>query len=440
VSKRSSRAGRRLARDRRARGSPVRDVSALERLVSVVGLEGVPARNPDGSTVGRVLDVVARWGAGVYPPVSGLVVRVGQRRVFVHAEQVRELASTLVVLASAQVDLHDVVRRPGEVLLRQDIVDHQLVDVDGARVVRAADLYLTSVSGGYRLVGVDVGVRTFFRRLGPARWRRRVMPGRVIDWADIASFSPPDAPVRLRSSHARLRELRPGELAELLSDLGRAERHQLLTALPPETSADVLEEMGPRQVSDLLRDAPRVEAADLVARMEPDEAVEALRNLDADDRAEILRVLASEPAAELIGLLEYSKREAGGVMTTRLVRLHASDVVADARAALRDARTHASDIDAVVVLDDHGRLLGDVPLLDLLVAAESVPVRELIGPPWPSTVPPHAPLDQVIRKLIGNRRSSLLVVDDDGQPLGRILADDILDTIVEDRDRRWPWQ
>jgi len=412
----------------------------LEELVSVAGLGGTRVRTADGAEVGRVVDVVVRWDGVLYPAVTGLVVRVGPRRAFMHMEQVAELSHAVVRLESARVDLRDFVRRPGEGLAAGDVIDHQLVDVDGARVVRASDVYIARIADIYRLVAVDVGVRTFLRRVGPAAWRHRSVPERVIDWADVAPFSAPGAPVKLRATHERLRELRPAELADLLDDLGRAERQELLTALAPETAADVLEEMEPDEVLSLLREASPVEAADLIVRMEPDEAVDALRDLADDDREEILAAMPTDKAAHLTGLLAYPEREAGGFMTTHLVLLHPSQTVGAVRDQLRERRPHGADIDAIVVVDDDGRLLDDVPLFELIVADSATQISELIAPPWPFTVTADADLDDVLDKLTSSRRSSLLVVDADQRPLGRILADDVLDVLAEARGRRWPWQ
>ena len=415
--------------------------TVVEGLVSVAGLSGAAVTTSDGAEVGRVSDVVAEWGPGLYPAVVGLVVRIGRRRAFVHAGQVAEIAATAVRLESARVDLREFVRRPGEVLLGRDVLDHQVVDVEGARVVRTADLYLARVGGLYRLVGADVGLGTFVHRVAPARWRRRAaVPGRVIDWADVAPFSAPGSQVRLRASHEGLRELHPAELADLLEDLGRAERHELLTALSRETAADVLEEMAPDELTELLRDAPTDEAAELLVLMEPDEAVDALRDLPDADRAVVLAAMPAEAAAHLTGLLTYPEREAGGFMTTHLVLLRMTDTVAGARETLRERHEHGGDIDAVVVIDDDGRLVDDVPLFDLLLAEPGTTIAELVGPPWPATVTADAALEEVVERLVDNRSSSLVVVDADDHPLGRILADDVLDVLTANRGRRWPWQ
>ena len=152
-------------------------------LVSLAGLIGKPVINQAGQQIGRVADVVARWDSDQpYPPVTGLIVRVGRRRAWLPIDAVEEFRRDRVRLRTARLDLREVARRPGEVELARDVIDHQLVDTDGARVIRASDLYLARVAGVVQLVGVDVGFNSLLRRLGPAgsgpgRPRRRSSTG-----------------------------------------------------------------------------------------------------------------------------------------------------------------------------------------------------------------------------------------------------------------------
>jgi CBS domain-containing protein len=408
-------------------------------LLSVAGLVGRPVKNQAGEEIGRVVDVVARWKGEQYPPVTGLVVRVGRRTSFVHIEQVEDLRPTEVLLRSGRVDLIGYQRRPAEVALVADVMDHQLVDVDGLRVVRASDLYLARVGERLLLVGVDVGLQSLLRRLGPARFRTRPTPERVIDWATIQPFAAGEGRVRVGQANQELHRLRPAELADLLEQLGRSERQELIETLEPEVAADALEEMRPEELEALLREAPPDQAAALVAQMEPDEAVDALRELDDETRHEILAAIEPERAAELDAMLRYPQRTAGGIMTTALVRCRRSDSLEEVRQRLREAADHAADIDNVCVVDDDGRLIDDVSLFELLVAEGQEAMEQLVGPPWPVTVQPEATLAEVSDRLVANRRSSLVVVDAEERPLGRILADDLIDALLPDRGRlRFP--
>lgn len=393
-------------------------------------------RNPAGAEIGRLSDVVCRWdGAEPYPPLTGLVVRVGRRLAFVPADHIDRLSGTAISLGSARLDLADFERRPGEVTLAADVLDHQLVDVDGVQVIRAADLFLASVAGRIRLVGVDVSVASLVRRLGPARFRTLSTPERVIDWSAIQPFGDPVAQVPLRVSHEGLRRLRPAELADLLEDLDRVERQELLDRLEPDTAADALEEMEPSELEALLREEPPADAAALVAAMEPDEAVDALRDLSADECEELLSHMPDATAVRLKGLLGYEEGTAGGIMTSTIVVMSTGDIVTMARHKLRSMAEHRSDIDAVALIDDEGRLVHDIGLYALAVAGETQTLEQLAGDEPLVAMGPQAPLKEVAAALIESRRSSLVVVDDAGRPQGRILADDVLDALLPEGAR-----
>jgi Mg/Co/Ni transporter MgtE len=201
-----------------------------------------------------------------------------------------------------------------------------------------------------------------------------------------------------------------------------------------------MEEMEPEELEEVLRDAPVERSAALIARMEPDEAVDALRDLPEEDRRTILTLVPPERAAQLSRLLGYPEGVAGGIMTTSLVILQLGDTITEARHKALTQRENV-DVPCLVVVDDEGRLVDDLPLMDMIAAQPTDLVSDVIGPPVPGTVLPDASLDEVVEELIANRETSLLVVDDEGRPLGRILADDVVDALVESRSsRRWPWQ
>jgi CBS domain-containing protein len=412
-------------------------------LISFAGLLGATVRNQAGQDVGHLLDVVARVHTDEsYPPVTGLVLRVGHRRSYLDAAAIAHVSHQSVTLRTARMDLRDFTRRPGEVLLGRDILDHQLVDTDGVQVIRAADLYLAFIAGQVRLVGVDVSLATLARRLGPKRWRGRPTPERVIDWDAIEPFGEdltetPSA-VRLRAPHAALHRLRPAELADLLEDLGRPGRQELLASMHPSIAADALEEMEADELTALLREAEPEQAAALVAAMEPDEAVDALRDLSEQERDELIEQMPERTGRRLTELLGYSEDSAGGFMTTTLARAQPAETIASVAARLAERTEHRSEIDAVTVVDDQGRLLADVSLFDLFTANPTVTLGELLdqrGEEVLTAVNPDANIDEVAQQLIRSRSSSVLVIDEEDRPIGRILADDILDAIQASESR-----
>jgi CBS domain-containing protein/sporulation protein YlmC with PRC-barrel domain len=417
--------------------------AVADALVSTAALVGRPVVDSRGFEIGRVADLVVRWTGEPYPPVTGIVMRVARRRAYVPVDSIEDIAPDRVALRSTRLDLRDFERREGEVVLNGDVVDHQLVDVDGVRVVRASDLYLARVSGEYRLVGVDVGFQTLLRRLGPTRWRVRATPERVIDWAAIQSFGSVDStrrgPMQLQGPNQGLRRLRPADLADLLEKLGREERQELLSQLDSETAADALEEMDPEELGALLRESEPDRAAELLAGMEPDEAADALRDLEPDEVEELLAVMPIERSASLRALVLYREGTAGGLMTTNLVLVRPDQTVGEVRRILRSQAEHQADVDAVIIVDEEGRVVHDLGLFELLVASSDDHVIDVAGPPTPEAVGPDATLDDVIEQFIDSRGSSLIVIDDEQRPVGRILADDLIDALVPDRGRvRFP--
>jgi Mg/Co/Ni transporter MgtE len=224
----------------------------------------------------------------------------------------------------------------------------------------------------------------------------------------------------------------------LLEDLRRDERRELLAGLSADEAADALEEMQPDDLEQLLREAHPDEAARLLAAMEPDEAVDALRDLPAVHRAEVLRRIPSPTALALRELLGYPEDEAGGIMTSTLVVARSNSSVTEVVGQLSDARNHDVDLDAVAVVNKDGRLVGDVTILMILLAMQTQPegrISSLLTDEDVVTVRPHASADEVAGQLVEARRHSLVVVDDDGRPIGRILADDVLDALVPTKGR-----
>jgi Mg/Co/Ni transporter MgtE len=169
--------------------------------------------------------------------------------------------------------------------------------------------------------------------------------------------------------------------------------------------------------------------------MEPDEAVDALRDLEADEAAELLDEMPKEVADRLRMLLLYREGSAGGVMTTNLVLVRPDQTVGQVRRILRSQAEHQGDVDAVIIVDDTGRLVHDIGLFELLVASKDDNVIDVAGPPEPVTVSPDAPLDEVVKRFIESRGSYVHVIDDDDRPVGRNLADYLDDALERDRGK-----
>ena len=407
--------------------------SIRESLVSLAGLIGKPVRYQGGKEIGRLVDVVVRHGEDSYPPVSGLIVKVGQSKSFIDGARISKLTQNEIELSSAKVDLTEFTRREGESLLDADVLDHQIVDVNGLRVVRSSDLYLAPLDREIRVVGVDISFKAFIRRIFPGALGRGPVPKHVIDWANVASLAHGTGVVKSNESRAALGQLRPADLADLIEDLAGRERNALIEMLDPELAADALEEMEDEELQGLLRGLSAQRSAELISRMEPDEGAEVLRDLDDDHRESIFMEMDVSVAKQLRKLVEFDETLAGGIMTSHMLITHEDDTVASALALLVEHKSR--DIsDGVVVVDAKGKLLDHIQIIELIAAKPAAKLSSLMGPPYPTSVNLNTRLDEVIDEFANNRGSSIIVVDEKNKPVGRILADDLVDALAPTSD------
>ena len=410
----------------------------LKSLLSVAGMIGSPVIHKGGQEVGTLVDLICRWDSEQsYPPLTGILVKVGRRRVWIPANEIARVKARTIHLKTARLDLRDFQPRSGEARLIDDVLDHQLVDVEGARVVRAADLYLTESSGTVRLVGVDISYASLLRRLGPVRWRTKPSLRAVVDWSTIQSFGQIDSQnnLRLSASSRELRRLRAAELADLLEDLGRTERQELLQSLPIDQAADALEEMQPEELESLLRETTPDAAASYLAEMEPDEAADALRDVDDGLRDELVARMPESAAQRVNSVLSHNEATAGGIMNSAIITAEASETVGELTDRLKNRKEEVSVAIGVVVIDSEGRLINNLKFANLFLAQSKQKLKELLDDQPPSTVQPQDGIKQVVDALTANRSTSVLVVDEQDHPLGRILADDIIDALIPEGGR-----
>jgi CBS domain-containing protein len=403
-------------------------------LISLTGVVGRPVVNQKRQPIGQLIDLVFRWDSHEnYPPLTGIIVKVAGRQVWIGAENIEHLKAETVMLNTARLDLRDFQPRTGEVRLASEVLDHQLIDVDGARVVRASDLYLSRAGNHIRLVGLDVGYKALLRRLGPRRLRVNPAPNVIIDWATIQSFgggADTKHDVKLSSKRQELRHMRPGELADLLEDLGRDERRELLSSLTPDQAADALEEMEPEELETILRESTPSEIAQYLSRMEPDEAADALRDVDPQLRDDLLQHMSQNSVTQVAEVLSYDESTAGGFMNTSLLIADSHETVEAVRERLKPLQAEAGTLDGVVIVNHQGKFVYDLPLVDLLLAKPADRLEKLVKLPAAVTADTNASIKQVAELLVESRRSSLVVLDAKQRPIGRILADDVVDALL----------
>src|SRR4029077_9772970 len=262
---------------------------------------------------------------------TGLVVSTDRRRIFLPWSQVARFDASGARLSGDTIDITKFAQRSDEIGLRTDLLDKQIVDIDGRKVVRVNDLRLDDVDGMLHLVAVDVGAAGLLRRLGVegafrvlARNVGLSTPERYIDWEDVDPVETSVASIKLRVPHAGLAELHPADLATIIDQLAPRDRAGVLASLDDEVAADVFEEMEPETQVDVLEDLDPGRAADILEEMSPDDAADLVADLSETAREEILALMEHEEAAEVKELLRYPEDTAGGTMTTEYVALPAT--------------------------------------------------------------------------------------------------------------------
>src|SRR5215510_5165591 len=296
---------------------------------------GRPIRDLEGERVATVKDVIVRLGGDDHPPVTGLVARYRRRDFFMSRWRMTDLNGQGVQLNSDILDLRPFVRRDGEVLLARDVIDKQLIDVDGKRVVRVNDVQIIEAANEWRVTGADVSLVGLWRRLAPS-FLRSNRPVEVIDWADVGYLATDAATVQLKSSRGKLARLHPVEIARLAEAFSYQQGAEIVESLDDETAAETLEEMAAERQAQILGDMDEERAADILERMSPDEAADVLGDLPEEKAEDLLHRMEDEEQLEVAELLPYEDDTAGGLMTTEFVTLPRDLTVGEALARLRE--------------------------------------------------------------------------------------------------------
>jgi CBS domain-containing protein len=405
-------------------------VAPQPRLLHLSLVVGSHLLDRSGQKLGRVDDLIVRLGVEEYPPVIGLLASVAGRQVFVRAEDVDDITQGRVTLRADQLDLRPFERREQEVLLKKDVLDRQLINVDGARLVRSNDIELARLEGWYRVVGVDVGLRGLLRRVVPRALAGSVGTSGFLDWASVEPFTGHVPTVRLRVPHPKLARLHPAQLADLVEAASHSEGQEILGAVgeDPELEADVFEELESGHQLEFIEDRSDEGIADVLTRMEADDAADLVADLPEERREEIVRLLPLVQRRRVRALLGYDPATAGGLMSPEYICMYSQASPAEAIDRVRTSRTSAEAVAWIYVMNTHKRLVGAAALVDLIRADPLKTLGEIAA--VPQRVRPDADLEEIARLMTDYDLTVVPVVDDEERLLGVITVDDVLELIL----------
>jgi CBS domain-containing protein len=387
-----------------------------------------------------VEDLVVRLDDGQgLPPVTGLKSRIGGREMFVPIDRISQLGPDAARTSTTKLNLAQFERQPGELLLRADVLDHSLINVATARLVKAREVELVNEDGAWRVAGIDPSLRPRFWRFLPRRFRGHDTEHKqFIAWSDIEPFLGHVPTSRLKLATRRLRRLHPAQIADLVEAASHEEGEEILEAVgeDKELEADVFEELDDEHQVEFLRERSDKEAADVLARMASDDAADLLLELDQDRRLPILNELPPAKQRKVRSLLGHNPSTAGGLMNPDFVSLPTDATVAQALEAVRVSDLVGQHVAVVCVVDDDGKLVA-APTLTQLIRADGNRRAATIADASLPTISADADLPEVARVMSDYNMTAIPVLEGDGTVVGIIAVDDVLEQLIPEE---WRWR
>jgi len=402
-------------------------------------LIGAPVYDPSGtSPVGKVREL-ALIPQDDPNRVAAFVVKTR------HGERLLEMQSVESVNGGVRSDTLASDWTPyasgeGMLLLERDLLDQQIIDVFGRKVVRVNDVDIHEESGHEHIVlklsAVDVGARGAIRRLlrgvvpkSALRSMMEKVPPRMIPWEFVDLIeTDPARRVKLKISLDRLSKLHPADIADIVEELAPAEREAVFETIDEEVAAQTLEELDPKLQVSVLSSLDSDRAADIVEEMDPDAAADVLGDMPPETTEEILTEMEPEERAEVAELMTFEEDTAAGRMTTEYMALRAGAKVSDAIDMLRNFQGGLESVSTIFIIGDHEKLLGQVPLAKIVLATPETSLMMLSTGHMP-TIPPGADEKEVAELFDKYNLLTLPVIDEEGVLTGVITADDVINML-----------
>ncbi|MBX3296860.1 MAG: magnesium transporter [Acidobacteria bacterium] len=394
---------------------------------------GEPITDARGEQIAQIWDVLVRYGSEDHPPVIGVVAKLRRRLFFIPQRNIKEFGSFGVRMSSVKLNLTPFERREGEVMLGKDVLDNQLIDVDGKRVVRVNDVQLIGQGSDWRVTGADISFQGFFRRLMPKGFFGSERVVEVIDWADVGYLATDTATatVQLKSSKSKLSRLHPVEIAQLAESLSPIHRTEVVESLDDEIAADTLEEMSTEAQARILEVIEKERAADILEEMSPDDAVDVLGEMDEEKAQELFELMEDDEKADVAELMHFAHDTAGGLMTTEFVTFPKDMTVAETIAGLREMAETPNMIYYLYVVEekDSWKIKGIISLRSLILADPEAKLEDIMRSDFRFAHPSET-AEEVAQTISEYNLLALPVIDDEGDLAGIVTVDDAMEILL----------
>jgi len=393
---------------------------------------GRPVIDLDGEPIGKLKDVIVRsWAEFPHPLIQAVEVDVRGEMRYLPFAALAALFSPVIPLKFRSDEIPVFELKDDDVLLSRDVLDKQIIDTDGARVVRVNDVELVRVNGTIYVSNVDISWLGILRRLRLVRLAHFLgsyIKQKGISWDDVELMRR-DQSMQLRVPAEKLHELHPADLADIVSDLNRLESGQLLDSLDVPHLADTLEEVEPEFQVQLVERMSDEKVADVLEEMEPDEAADLLADLPKERKEGLLALMAKDEADDVRKLLAYPENSAGGIMTTEYAAIQPNLTASEAIKSLRSMADEVETMFYVYVIDEEEHLVGAFSLNNLIFARPGQKVSDFMTERV-ITVNLTDDQETVAQTVAKYDLVAVPVVDDQNRLHGIVTADDALDKVI----------
>ena len=402
---------------------------------------GKPVVDANGEKIGTISDLAISTGE-VFPRITSLAFQGPGRVPFMISwrKYVDTFDDDGITLS---VDAHDIrfsYLQPDEVLLARDLMDRQIVDTQGLKVVRVNDLKLSQSGTQLRLLGAEVGVRGILRGLHPllekavvnvAKLFHKKVDEQLIAWNYMDLLDRDLSEVQLSVTHRRLDELHPADVADILEQLDPKQRANVFQHLDDAQATEAISEMEDEYQAEFIDELDDARAAGLLGSMDPDDAADIVRDLSYEKAETLLRLMGVEDATEIRQLLGYKDGTAGGMMTPQFVAVHEDTTVGETIEVLRELPEDHPTVHYVYVLNEYDQLTGVLSLRTLVLTDDAKPVGSVMFEDIITATPDETEED-VAADIFKYDLPAMPVVDERGGLLGIVTTDDAWDAIEED--------
>jgi magnesium transporter len=410
-------------------------------MIYLTRMMGKPVVDAAGETIGTISDIAIATGE-VFPRVTSLAFVGPAKTPFMLSwrKYVDTVDDDRITLKARREELRFSYLQPDEVLLSQDLLNKQIVDTQGLKVVRVNDLKLSESRGQLRLLGAEVGIRGLLRGIAPVLERavERVtrlfgqdLPENIIAWNYIDLLDRDLSRVKLSVSHKRLHELHPADVADILEQLSTTQRAKVFEHLDNDQVAEAISELEDELQAEVLEDLTTQRASDILEIMDPDDAADIIGDLPYDKAEALLRLMGVKESREVRKLLGYKEKTAGGIMTPEVTTVTEDQTVQDVIDHVRGAASENESIYYIYTVGPKRALTGVVSLRDLIISPPETLISEIAQHDL-FTVGPDDDQEQVADMMSKYDLLALPVVDESGRILGMVTVDDALDVMEEE--------